>query len=442
MTTQRTTAPGTERAARQVLGRDGRTVDRPVGGGSDATFPLAYVRTGPRADVPPVVVLPGGPGLASVLPYVQLRADAARRGLDVLMVEHRGIGLSRRDASGAELPRSAVTVAAVVDDLAAVLDDAGVRRAVLYGASYGTYVAQAFGARHPDRVAAMVLDSPVLAPADDLALSRRHRRRLLWDGALRDGDDPALAGVAAAVHALADDVPAAELAHVVQVVHEFAGPDVLHRLLLARRAGRLRAVWDRVASLGAGESEGAGVPFVMEPDLVAGIMYDEVGFGLPPDGGPLDPQLTFADAAARHAARETVTADAAADAAVTVGHDDPAGASPTRPGPTDLPAALPAFAWPTAVLSGERDLRTPRPVAERVVDLVPGAVLVPLAATGHSALDTHRRAALHAAHAAAVGAVPRLPALADRLAALPRRGPSRLVGTAVTAVVRATTRHP
>ncbi|MBO3087812.1 alpha/beta fold hydrolase [Cellulomonas dongxiuzhuiae] len=438
MTTQRTTGPGTEGAARQVLARDGRTVDRPVGGGSGATFPLAYVRTGPRTDVPPVVVLPGGPGLASVLPYVRLRADAARRGLDVLMVEHRGIGLSRRDAGGAELPRSAVTVAAVVDDVAAVLDDAGVERAVLYGSSYGTYVAQVFGARHPDRVAAMVLDSPVLDPPSDLTLSRRHRRRLLWDGALRDGDDPALADVAAAVRALADDVPAAELAHVVQVVHEFAGPDVLHRLLLARRAGRLLAVWDRVASLGAGESEGTGVPFVMEPDLVAGIMYDELGFGLPPDGGPLDPQLAFADAAARHAARDTAPPGGAA----TAGRDAPAGAVPTGPGTVDLPAALPAFAWPTAVLSGERDLRTPRPVAQRVVDLVPGAVLVPLTATGHSALDTHRRAALLAAHAATVGAVPRLPALADRLAALPRRGPSRLVGTAVTAVVRATTRHP
>ncbi|MFC8192489.1 alpha/beta fold hydrolase [Cellulomonas sp. NPDC057328] len=408
---------GTARAAQQLLAREGRTVERPVGGGrDDAVLRLAYVRSGPRGDAPPVLVLPGGPGLASVRPYTGLRADAARRGLDVLMVEHRGVGLSRRDTSGADLPPAAVTVAAVVDDLAAVLDDAGVDRVVLHGASYGSYVAQAFGARHPDRVAAMVLDSPVHAPADDLAAARAHRRRLLWDG-----DDPALAPVAAAVRALADDVPAAELTHVVQVVHEFAGPEVLHRLLLARRAGRLRAVWDRIACLGSGETEGSGQPYVMEPDLVAGIMYGEVGFDLPPDGLPLDPQLAFADAAARHVAR----------------HGTPAVADPF-----DLPAAVAAFPWPVVVVTGERDLRTPRPVAERVVATAPDATLVPLAGTGHSALDTHRRAALHVAHAAAVGAAHRLPALAGRLADLPRRGPSRHVGTAVTAVVRATTRRP
>lgn len=411
-----TRAQGTARAAERLLQREGRTVERPVGGGRDAVLRVAYVRSGPRGDAPPVLVLPGGPGLASVLPYTGLRADAARRGLDVLMVEHRGVGLSRRDTSGEDLPLAAVTVAAVVEDLAAVLDDAGVDQVVVHGASYGSYLAQAFGARHPERVAAMVLDSPVHSPADDLAAARAHRRRLLWDG-----DEPALAPVAAAVRALADEVPAAELAHVVQVVHEFAGPEVLHRLLLARRAGRLRSVWDRVASLGSGEAEGTGQPYVMEPDLVAGMMYGELGFGLPPDGLPLDPQLAFADAAARHVARHGVV-----DVA----------------DPFDLPAAVPWFTWPTAVVSGDRDLRTPRPVAEHVAAVDPDAALVPLARTGHSALDTHRRAALHVAHAAAVGAVHRLPALADRLADLPRRGPSRHVGTALAAVVRATTRRP
>lgn len=403
---------GVARAAQQVLRRDGRTVERPVGGGTDAVLRLAYVRSGPRGDLPPVLVLPGGPGPASVLPYTGLRADAARRGLDVLMVEHRGVGLSRRDTSGADLPVPAVTVAAVVEDLAAVLADAGVDRAVVYGSSYGSHLAQAFGARHPERVAAMVLDSPAHAPAEDLATARAHRRRLLWDG-----DEPALAPVAAAVRALAEDVPAAELAHVVQVVHEFAGPDVLHRLLLARRAGRLRTVWDRIASLGSGETEGPGQPYVMEPDLVAGITYGELGGALPPDGLPLDPQLAFADAATRHGVRDVADR-------------------------FDLPAAVPGFTWPTAVVSGERDLRTPRPVAEHVVAIAPDAALVPLARTGHSALDTHRRAALHVAHAAAAGAVHRLPALADRLADLPRRGASRHVGTALSAVVRATTRRP
>lgn len=32
----------------------------------------------------------------------------------------------------------------------------------------------------------------------------------------------------------------------------------------------------------------------MEPDLVAGIAYGQLGYGLPVERGPLDPQLTFA----------------------------------------------------------------------------------------------------------------------------------------------------
>lgn len=94
------------------------------------------------------------------------------------------------------------------------------------------------------------------------------------------------------------------------------------------------------------------------------------------------------------------------------------------------------------MVSGERDLRTPRPIAERIAGLTPKAVLVPLADTGHSALDTHQLAAMHIAHAASAGTTDRLPPLAGRIAALPRRGPSRLVGTAVTAVVTAMTSAP
>ena len=89
------------------------------------------------------------------------------------------------------------------------------------------------------------------------------------------------------------------------------------------------------------------------------------------------------------------------------------------------------------MVSGDRDVRTPRRVAERVVGLVPGAVLVPLAGTRHSALDTHPTAALFVAAAVRSGDHRRLPGLAPRLAALPRRSPSRLVGHVVRAAVAA-----
>ncbi|MBB1058608.1 alpha/beta hydrolase [Dietzia sp. B19] len=407
---------GVGAAARRLAQRDGHRVMRPIAG-SSAMFPLTYVRTGPREQQGrrpdksvPVLVIPGGPGLASVVPYASFRSMAARRALDVVMVEHRGIGLSRRDTGGEELPVSAVTVEHVIEDLEAVLDHAGIDQVVVYGCSYGTYLAQAFAARYPDRVSAMVLDSTMLSVEDDLAAVRAHRRRLFWDGV-----DPALAPVAAAVRQLAaDGVPMIELDRVVQLVYEFAGPQALHRLLLARQKGRLQRTWDYVSRLGAEELDGAGRPYLIEPELVAGIMYEELGYALPRDGHPLDPQLAL-----------TTTPRPA-----------------YRGEPFSLPAELPQFTWPTVVISGERDLRTPPPIAHRVANLIPGAQVLPLAGTGHSALDTHPLAALHAIRAAVEGTLANIPHDARAIAALPRRGTSRLVGSALNVVVTATTRRP
>ena len=108
--------------------------------------------------------------MASIGHYQGLRRRAAAAGLDVIMVEHRGVGMSRHDDTGADLPPEALTIEQVVDDIAAVLDDAAVEQAVVYGTSYGSYLAAGVGVRHPGRVAAMVLDSPLLD-------RRRHRDR-------------------------------------------------------------------------------------------------------------------------------------------------------------------------------------------------------------------------------------------------------------------------
>lgn len=410
--------PGVERSARHLIARGGAVLHRPVHPGGGPTFPLTHLRGTPpaRRRGLPVLVVPGGPGLASAVPYRTWRRRAAALGIDALMVEHRGVGLSRRDAAGRDLPVSAVTVESVVDDLVAVLDDDDVERAVLYGASYGTYVAQAFAVRHPDRVAALVLDSPMLSVVDDVAAVRAHRRRLLWDG-----EDPALAGVAAAVRELGSRAAgrdrqqqaemARELTAVVTLVHEFAGPAALERLLRARARGRLRWLWSRLADLGASEASESVQRFVMEPDLVAGIAYGQLGFGQPPDGGPLDPQLIHAEAATHQ----------------------PAFAGE----PFDLVAGLRRAAFPVVVVSGERDLTTPRPVAERVVSLAPQGLLVALPATGHSALEVHREASLFVARAVADGDLDRLrdPAPLHRL---PRRGLSPLAGAALRALVSVT----
>lgn len=377
-----------ERAVREGAG--GR-VSRPAG---DGEVEVAYIRPQPSSGTP-IVLLPGGPGLGSAVPYRALRRRAVRRGLDVLMMEHRGVGLSRRDTSGADLAVTDVTVEAAADDLAAVLDAVGLDRAVIYGSSYGSYLAQAFGVRHPERVAGMVLDSPMLSAVDDVAVVRSHRRELLWRGSGR------AAALFRELLAL-DVVPQVEASHVVQVVYEFAGPSVLERLLAARLVGRAQRTWRRVAELGSGEIEDTGTRFIMEPDLVAGITHGQLGYGAAPDGLPLDPQAFFALRAA-----------------------DP----PSFSGePVHLLVELPRFFWPTAVISGERDLRTPRPIAQRIVDLVPDSVLVPVAALAHSALDTHQLAALNVAQLMTGDALERLPQLAPRIAALPGKGASGKLG--------------
>ena len=105
---------------------------------------------------------------------------------------------ARHDDSGADLPSRALTVNQVVDDVAAVLDDARVDSAVIYGTSYGTYIASGVGVRHPGRVRAMVLDSPLLSRHDIVVVRRAIRRLLLT------GDSPETAPLAPKVRKLVD----------------------------------------------------------------------------------------------------------------------------------------------------------------------------------------------------------------------------------------------
>ena len=223
---------GRRRAHDRLAGLPGvRPIRRPVTP-DRGEFDLYYVRTG-RKSRHPLVVIPGGPGMASIGHYQGLRRRAVAAGLDVIMIEHRGVGLSRRDDSGTDLPPDALTIEAVVDDVAAVLDDARVQRAVVYGTSYGSYLAAGVGARHPTRVQAMVLDSPLLN-GDDIEIVRRALRGLLWEGT-----DP-LAAKVRALDAQTAMTPAdAELA---ATVYGLGGPTLLASHLDLLLDGR-RMVW-------------------------------------------------------------------------------------------------------------------------------------------------------------------------------------------------------
>ncbi|MFS0795186.1 alpha/beta fold hydrolase [Microbacterium sp. 1P10AE] len=357
-----------------------RTVRRPATDGVPP-FDLSYVRTGPRTSTP-TVIIPGGPGLASVLPYRGLRRRAARGGLDVLMVEHRGIGRSRHDLAGHVLPPEAMRITAVLDDLAAVLDAEGVERAFIVGSSYGSYLASSFGVRHPERVAGMLLDS-ALQSTDDLALERARLRSLFWDA-----DDDLAQGVRRLV---ADGIDERVVLDVVRAAYELAGPDLVAPLVRHRHG----LAWRALAAYASRDGSVARIPGIYEFDVVGTIAFRELHYGAPADGLPLDPALTYAPLASRY----------------------PAFAGE----PYDLTAAASGFDWPLVLLTGDRDLRTPPEIAERVARTAPDATLVRIR-NGHSALDTHPMALLNAARRLVRGRQHLLPGDEAALDRLPRTG--------------------
>jgi len=381
-----------------------RPLRRPVLRDGGEQFDLYYVRTG-RKSAHPLVIIPGGPGAASIALYRAFRRHAAVAGLDVIMVEHRGVGLSRHDDAGRDLPPEALSIEAVVDDIAAVLDDAQVNRAIIYGTSYGTYLAAGVGVRHPARVHAMVLDSPLLSADADISEVRAQIRRVLWAGT--DGDGAELAAkVRRLVAEGLFDPPAVLRA---AGIYGIAGPQVLRRQLDLLLAGH-DWLWAAVG-LGTRLLLERETPYHHEPDLVERIAYRELNYGAEPDGGPIDPALALRE--------------------IAVGDVDFAAE------PYDLISAMPGFTWPTAVISGGRDLTTPPAVARRIADLIPGSALVELPTAGHSILDTRERAALHICRAMSTGAVGQLSSRSAELDALPANLTMRLLVRGIAIAARA-----
>ncbi|ANW66135.1 alpha/beta hydrolase [Mycobacterium sp. djl-10] len=379
-----------------------RSIRRPVTPGSAAQFDLYYVRSG-EPSAHPLLIIPGGPGMASVQLYKGLRRRAADRGLDVIMVEHRGIGLSRHDDDGADLPPEAITVRQVVEDIAAVLDDAGVEKAVVYGTSYGSYLAAGLGVSHPDRIEAMVLDSPVLSARDIEAIRRAIRDLLLH------GSEPDTAELAPKVRRLVDEgTLTSDASELISMLYGYGGAPLLNRQLDLLLQGRT-LLW-RVLDE-ANRFILRKVPYRNEVDLVGRIAFRELDFAGEPDGLPLDPSPALAQMA-----------------------DEMPGPTPLfESEPYDLEASMPGFSWPTAVISGSRDLTTPPALAEQIAALIPQAALVRMPTTAHSVLDTRERAALEIAKAAVEGRISELPARGEELDALPANVELRVLVGALAA---------
>jgi pimeloyl-ACP methyl ester carboxylesterase len=335
--------------------------------------------------------------------YKGVRRRFAAAGLDVIMMEHRGVGMSRHDDSGADLPPQAITIEQVVDDVAAVLDDAHVDSAHIYGTSYGTYIAAGLGVRHPGRVRAMILDSPLLSRHDITDVRDAIRRLLL------NGDDPETAALAAKVRRLVDEgVMTAAGGQAAARVYGYGGIELLDRQLDLLLDGRTM-LWRSMLRLDTVLTRTA--PYRFETDLVSRIAFRELDYAAEPDGFPLDPAVAM-----REIMPET---------------------APFEAEPYDLVAEMPKFTWPTVVISGGRDLITPPAVAERVASLVPNAVLLKMPTMAHGALDFREAAALDIARAVCRGEVDGLADRAATLDALPERPAMRLLWKAVELVTKA-----
>jgi pimeloyl-ACP methyl ester carboxylesterase len=129
---------------------------------------------------PAVVLLHG---LTATRRYVVMGSSALQRGGHrVLAYDARGHGRSAPAPAPGDYDYAALTA-----DLKAVMDGAGLDRAVLAGASMGAHTVLAFALAHPERVAGMVIITPAYAGAadnDDAA------RRAHWDAlaaGLREG---------------------------------------------------------------------------------------------------------------------------------------------------------------------------------------------------------------------------------------------------------------
>jgi pimeloyl-ACP methyl ester carboxylesterase len=153
-------------------------------------FRLAYERSGSGA---PVVLLHGWPGdHADYRHVVPLLSDCA----DVLAPDLRGFGESDRHPL---LPWEGYSAAAQARSIVELIDDLGVRPAVIAGYDIGSRVAQTIARTCPDVVRALVVSPPL--PGSGERVLTAEAQREFWYQAFHqlslveeivDGDGPAV----------------------------------------------------------------------------------------------------------------------------------------------------------------------------------------------------------------------------------------------------------
>jgi pimeloyl-ACP methyl ester carboxylesterase len=128
-----------------------------------------------------VIGLAGGPGQAAI-PFaakIQANIAPALATRDLVVYDQRGTGASGQlRCAGTSTPsacanrigpaRAFYRTAETVEDIEAIRREGGYAKLVLYGTSYGTKVAEAYAAKYPANVEALVLDSVVLPEGPDV----------------------------------------------------------------------------------------------------------------------------------------------------------------------------------------------------------------------------------------------------------------------------------
>jgi pimeloyl-ACP methyl ester carboxylesterase len=372
-----------------------------------------------------VLGLAGGPGQAA-LPLITDFAELLAPALgtrDLLMLDQRGTGASSPLSCSLNGPlstagarcggqigprRGSYTTAASVEDIEAVRANSGYEKLVLFGVSYGTKVALDYAARHPDRVAGLILDSVVLpAGVDPLQRSTfTAMRRVLTElcgGGECDGISSNPAGdLAGRVRRLARK-PLTGLLTSARGVHQrvqIGRGDLFDVMLTGDLNPTLRAELPGALT---SARKGDSAPLIRLVARSAGI----ISFAAQANGGDFSDAVFAAtlceetnfpwDRSASFTTRAqqlNAAAKAAGEAAFSPFDSATALTSevvslclgwPSTPTAGYKPAG-PLPNVPTLVIDGGTDIRTPLEDANLVKTLIPAAQVLRVPYTGHSAV--------------------------------------------------------
>lgn len=140
---------------------------------------LDVIQSGDLAGIPLLLLH----GLSDSAPSMRPLMDRLAPGIRAIAITQRGHGDSSK-------PAGPYTTSVMVADAVAALDRLGVRRAVVFGHSMGSVVAQRFAIAHPGRTAGLILEGAFPGPYDNPAVDAFYEAEI---ADLSDPIDPAFA---------------------------------------------------------------------------------------------------------------------------------------------------------------------------------------------------------------------------------------------------------